>query len=175
MASTVPSPEDRDPYADRRVYPRVPVALLAFLQANGERHAVQILDLSPGGAKLDCPATLPVGTAVMLDCRSLVADNSWNAGVVLGTFVEPPSVLDGVVGVVYQDGVEIGRGRGADALGHPFEPLAWLANHLAAQGEGVRKGDIVMTGSIVTTRFPEAAFSYRFDVSDLGTVEVSGA
>jgi 2-keto-4-pentenoate hydratase len=69
----------------------------------------------------------------VLDCRSLVADNSWNAGVVLGTFVEPPSVLDGVVGVVYQDGVEIGRGRGADALGHPFEPLAWLANHLAAQ------------------------------------------
>jgi 2-keto-4-pentenoate hydratase len=111
----------------------------------------------------------------VLDCRSLVADNSWNAGVVLGTFVEPPSVLDGVVGVVYQDGVEIGRGRGADALGHPFEPLAWLANHLAVQGEGLRKGDIVMTGSIVTTRFPEAAFSYRFDVSGLGTVEVSGA
>ena len=110
----------------------------------------------------------------VLDCRSLVADNSWNAGVVLGTFVEPPSVLDGVVGVVYQDGVEIGRGRGADALGHPFEPLAWLANHLAVQGEGVRKGDIVMTGSIVTTRFPQAAFSYRFDVSGLGSVEVSG-
>jgi len=32
-----------------------------------------------------------------------------------------------------------------------------------------------MTGSIVTTRFPEAAFSYRFDVGGLGTVEVSGA
>jgi hypothetical protein len=71
MASTVPSPEDRDPYADRRVYPRVPVALPAFLQANGERHAVQILDLSPGGAKLDCPASLSVGTAVVLDCGTL--------------------------------------------------------------------------------------------------------
>jgi 2-keto-4-pentenoate hydratase len=111
----------------------------------------------------------------VLDCRSLVADNSWNAGVVLGPFVAPPSALDAVVGVAYQDGVEIGRGKGADALGHPFEPLAWLANHLAGQGEGLKKGDIVMTGSIVTTRFPEAAFSYRFDVTGLGSVEVSGA
>jgi hypothetical protein len=71
MASSVPSPQDCDPYADRRVYPRVPVALPAFLQAEGERHAVQIVDLSPGGAKLDCPASLAVGTAVILDCGTL--------------------------------------------------------------------------------------------------------
>ena len=71
MASPVPLPQDRDPYADRRVYPRVPVALPAFLQAEGGRHAVQILDLSPGGAKLDCPVGLPAGTAVILDCGTL--------------------------------------------------------------------------------------------------------
>jgi 2-oxo-3-hexenedioate decarboxylase/2-keto-4-pentenoate hydratase len=110
-----------------------------------------------------------------LDVKSLVADNSWNAGVILGTFVAPPAALGDVEGVAYQDGAEIGRGKGADALGHPFEPLAWLANHLAAQGEGLKKGDIVMTGSIVTTRFPQGAFSYRFDVSGLGSVEISGA
>ena len=79
-----PSYQDLDPYADRRVYPRVPVALPAFVQANGERHAVQILDLSPGGAKLDCPASLLVGTAVVLDCGTLAraAVVRWqNAGV----------------------------------------------------------------------------------------------
>jgi 2-keto-4-pentenoate hydratase len=53
--------------------------------------------------------------------------------------------------------------------------LAWLANHLAVQGGGLKKGEIVMTGSIVTTRFPQGAFSYRFDVSGLGSVELSGA
>ena len=60
------------------------MALPAFLQANGERHAVQILDLSPGGAKLDCPASLLVGTAVVLDCGMLAraAAVRWqNAGV----------------------------------------------------------------------------------------------
>ena len=86
MASSVPSPQDRDPYADRRVYPRVPVALPAFLQANGERHAVQILDLSPGGAKLDCPASLSVGTAVILDCGTLgrAAVVRWQTAGVMG-------------------------------------------------------------------------------------------
>jgi hypothetical protein len=68
MASSIPSVQDQDPYADRRVYPRVSVALPAFLQADGERHVVQMLDLSAGGAKLNCPANLPVGTAVELDC-----------------------------------------------------------------------------------------------------------
>lgn len=71
MAGSLPSPQDCDPYADRRVYPRVTVALPAFLQANGERHSVQLLDVSPGGAKLDCPASVAVGTAVILDCGTL--------------------------------------------------------------------------------------------------------
>ena len=85
MASSVPPLGDPDPYADRRTYPRVPVALPAFLQANGERRAVQILDLSVGGAKLDCPAPLAVGTAVTLDCGTISrgAVVRWqNAGVV---------------------------------------------------------------------------------------------
>ncbi|HTK57433.1 MAG TPA: PilZ domain-containing protein [Sphingomicrobium sp.] len=86
MATPIPSPQACDPYADRRVYPRVPVALPAFLQANGERHAVQILDLSPGGAKLDCPAGLPTGTAVTLDCGTLgrTAVVRWNSAGVMG-------------------------------------------------------------------------------------------
>lgn len=110
----------------------------------------------------------------VLDINTLVADNSWNAGVVLGTFVAPPTHLDAVEGVAYQDGVEIARGHGADVLGHPFVPLAWLANHLAGSGRALRKGDIVMTGSIVKTQFPDGPFSYRFDLTGFGSVEVSG-
>lgn len=86
MASSVSSPEDYSPYADRRIYPRVPVALPAFLQANGERHSVQLLDLSPGGAKLDCPASLKIGTAVVLDCGTLCREAvvRWLSAGVLG-------------------------------------------------------------------------------------------
>jgi hypothetical protein len=86
MAGSVSSPQDRSPYEDRRAYPRVPVAMPAFLQADGERHSVQLLDLSPAGAKLDCPASLPVGTAVILDCGTLArgAVVRWQSGGLVG-------------------------------------------------------------------------------------------
>lgn len=71
MASSVPYRRDNASYEDRRAYPRVEVALPAFLQVGGERHAVHLLDVSAGGAKLDCPASLPSGTAVVLDCGTL--------------------------------------------------------------------------------------------------------
>lgn len=77
------------------MYPRVPVALPAFLQAQGQRYAVQLLDLSPGGAKVDCPASLPVGTAVTLDCGTLgrTAVVRWHSGGLLGLSFD--SELDG--------------------------------------------------------------------------------
>jgi hypothetical protein len=86
MASSVPADQDSGPYADRRAYPRVPVALPGFLQANGERHHVQILDLSAGGAKLSCPASVAAGTAVTLDCGTLCrpAVIRWQGGEILG-------------------------------------------------------------------------------------------
>lgn len=86
MANPVPSPQDPDPFADRRIYPRVAVALPAFLQVDGERYSVQLLDLSPGGAKLNHPARLPIGTAVILDCGTLGrgAVVRWHNGDLLG-------------------------------------------------------------------------------------------
>jgi hypothetical protein len=68
MASTVPSPQDSDPYADRRAAPRVSVALPAFVQVDGARHSCQLLDLSSGGAKLNLSSALPVGATIALDC-----------------------------------------------------------------------------------------------------------
>jgi hypothetical protein len=86
MASSVPADQDCGPYADRRAYPRVPVALPGFLQAGGERHHVQILDLSAGGAKLNCAVSLASGTAVVLDCGTLgrPAVVRWQNGELLG-------------------------------------------------------------------------------------------
>jgi hypothetical protein len=86
MPSSVPAPQASDPYADRRTHARVPLDLPAFLHANGERHSVHLVDLSPGGAKLNCGASLPSGTAVTLDCGTL--DRSavvrWGNGGVVG-------------------------------------------------------------------------------------------
>lgn len=71
MTQPIPVRADHDPFEDRRAFPRVRVALPAFLQADGVRQSVQILDLSSGGAKLNCGELLAVGTAVFLDCGTL--------------------------------------------------------------------------------------------------------
>ena len=55
------------------------------------------------------------------------------------------------------DGTEVGRGTGADVLGHPHNALAWLANHLAEEGKGLHEGQIVLTGSLANIKvtFPD--------------------
>ena len=109
------------------------------------------------------------------DVRSLVADNSWNAGVVLPEFVSPWPDLAAVPGTATCDGSAVGAGHGADILGHPFNSVAWLAAHLAARGQALRAGDIVMTGSVMKTVFPTAPGTYRFELAGLGSVEVDVA
>jgi 2-keto-4-pentenoate hydratase len=145
-------------------------------------------DLVPGGdvptlkdvaAAVDavCPAIEVVddrsGDYRALDVLSLIADNSWNAGIVLGEFVRAWPELTTIEGTVSVDGKAIDRGSGRDVLGHPFHPVAWLATHLAEQGVGLRAGDIVMTGSLVTTKFPDRPSAYRFEVTGLGSVELT--
>jgi 2-keto-4-pentenoate hydratase len=108
-----------------------------------------------------------------LEALSLIADNSWNAGVVLGEFAHSWPELGSVEGVVALDGEVIDRGFGRDVLGHPFHSVAWLATHLGGMGTALRAGDIVMTGNLVTTKFPDRASAYRFAVNGLGAVELS--
>ena len=86
MTKTNAAREDNDPFENRRAFPRVRVALPAFLQADGARHSVQILDLSAGGAKLNCGDVLGAGTAVFLDCGTFGCAGvvRWQTGGVLG-------------------------------------------------------------------------------------------
>jgi 2-keto-4-pentenoate hydratase len=107
-----------------------------------------------------------------LDVRSLVADNSWNAGIVLSDFAPARPDLEAVLGKATKDGSPIGEGHGRDILGHPFNSVAWLANQLASRGEGLKAGQIVMTGSVMKTVFPSESASYRFAIEGLGAVEV---
>jgi 2-keto-4-pentenoate hydratase len=108
-----------------------------------------------------------------LDALSIIADNAWNAGAVLGPFTASWPDLARVSGIVRLNGSDVDSGSGRDVLGHPFNPLTWLANHLAATGEGLRFGQIVLTGSLVPTRFPRAGDAYQFELVGIGNVELA--
>jgi 2-keto-4-pentenoate hydratase len=107
-----------------------------------------------------------------LDVLSLVADNSWNGGIVLSEFATKWPDLAGVLGRATKDLVAIGEGHGRDILGHPFNSVAWLATQLASRGAGLKAGQVVMTGSVMKTVFPDADASYRFDLEQIGSVDV---
>src|SRR3981189_241749 len=107
-----------------------------------------------------------------LDVRSLVADNSWNGGIVLSEFATTGPDLESVLGRATNDRVAIGEGYGRDILGHPFNSVAWLATQLHSRGVSLKAGQVVMTGSVMKTVFPDSDAGYRFELEKIGLVEV---
>ena len=109
-----------------------------------------------------------------MNAFELIADNAWNGGVAVGPEIADWQALDlaGARGSLEIDGKPVGEGRGGDAMGHPFEPLAWLANNAIARGRPLRAGELVMTGSIVPTQFLEAGNRAVYTHEALGRVEL---
>jgi 2-keto-4-pentenoate hydratase len=112
-----------------------------------------------------------------LGAPTLVADDFFAAGCVLGEAVLRADVPDllAVTGRAIINGAEAGSGTGADVLGHPHHALAWLANHLAAEGKGLYAGQIVLTGSLVKTVWLDAGDKAVMELSGLGTVSATFA
>ena len=104
----------------------------------------------------------------------LVADNAWNEGAVLGAPVHDWRRIDLAAerGVARINGEVVGEGYGRDVMGHPFEALAWVANNLAKRGKHLRAGQFVITGSLVTSKFPVAGDKLRFELGTLGGVDL---
>jgi 2-keto-4-pentenoate hydratase len=104
----------------------------------------------------------------------LIADNCWNEGAVFGLPVTDWRHLDlaGVRGMARINGKPVGEGRGGDAMGHPLDAVAWLADHLASIGRALLRGDVVITGSIVTSKTVAAGDQVMYEVERLGAVEL---
>jgi 2-oxo-3-hexenedioate decarboxylase/2-keto-4-pentenoate hydratase len=111
----------------------------------------------------------------LLNASHLIADNSFNAGCVLGDEVTDWQTLDlaALTGRMLINGEVVGTGVGGDALGHPLVPLAWLANNLNRRGTMLRAGDVVLTGSIVATKWLQPGDKMVTDVDGLGRASLT--
>lgn len=100
---------------------------------------------------------------------SLCADNAWNAGIACGQWVAgpAPSLLAPARGNVVFDGRELGEGEST-----PLDALAWLADELALVGLPLRRGMIVMTGSLLATQYPVAGSRTSFTAHGLGRITI---
>ena len=146
-------------------------------------------DIEPGDAPFTRETIASVVGAVMagieivdgryLDYRSLgvptlIADNFFNAGCVLGEPIRDWRKLDlgRLEGRTLINGREVGRGHGAMVLGHPLEALVWLANSRAARGLGLRRGKFVFLGSLVETKWLDAGDAVRIEIEGLGALDL---
>ena len=107
-----------------------------------------------------------------LSIPGLVADNSWNAGMILGES-RPLIDLSDRPGRLSINDAATDEGSTRDVLGHPLNSVAWLYEHLARRGRRIEAGQWVLTGSIVPTRFPAQGDRYRFAIDGLGEVTAS--
>ncbi|MEX0807666.1 MAG: fumarylacetoacetate hydrolase family protein [Dongiaceae bacterium] len=80
---------------------------------------------------------------------STVADDAFAGWVILGPKIAEWRGLDltSRPARVIRNGMIAGEGRGGDALGDPRQALLWLANDRAARENGLKAGDIVITGT----------------------------
>ena len=100
---------------------------------------------------------------------SLIADNAWNGGIVIGPGKALPagSDLDGIRGVLKRNGKEELSGKTDDPLG----ALAWVVNLAADHGRPMTAGMVVITGSLVVT--VDIAPGERLDFAIDGVGEAS--
>ena len=110
-----------------------------------------------------------------VDALSILVDNSWCAGVVLG----PPrsdwhslDLADTPVSLRVNDEPPMPAVTGA-AMGNPLHSLVWLANQLASRGTTLKRDMIVMTGSTLATQFPAAGDRFVYEIEGLGAVEAT--
>ena len=111
-----------------------------------------------------------------LGIPTLIADDFFNAGCVLGEPVFDWQQLDlaALVGRTSINGIEVGRGSGALVMGHPFNALAWLANSRAEHGlPGLRAGEFILLGSVVETKWLQAGDDVIIEIDKLGTLQLS--
>jgi 2-keto-4-pentenoate hydratase len=118
------------------------------------------------------------GGIEMAECRfpmealpampAILADGAGNGRYVLGE--EIPGWRGGDLAALpvtlTVDGVERRRGTGAEAMGHPFRVLLWLAEALRRRGQGLAAGDLVSTGTCTGMLRPRAGQTLRARFGD---------
>ena len=90
-----------------------------------------------------------------VDALSLLADFQSNGALVVGNGVALPQAFQSSTQQVTLeiDGKRVVESRGSNPAGDVLCLLAWLANHATARCGGLRRGDIVTTGSWTGMRF----------------------
>lgn len=166
----------------------VPLRTGELIQPRAEPEIVFVLGRDLAGEYvtaadvLSATSGLAVGIEV-LDSRfrdyrftmaDVVADNTSAARFVVGTPVSPAGIDVRLVGVLLEkNGRLVATASGAASLGHPAAAVAWLVRRLAASGEGLAAGEVVLSGGLTAATPVAPGDVVTVSIDRLGTVELA--
>lgn len=104
-----------------------------------------------------------------------VADNASCGAIAVGSIpldVDPAALLDVTCSLVI-DGETLGSGTGADVMGNPVAPLAWLANVLGEEGVALEAGQLILPGSFTKAEPVTAGSTAVADFGPLGKLTIN--
>lgn len=104
------------------------------------------------------------------DALDNTADNSSSSAIRVGEFADTGDRDVSRVMVTFSDGSERRSGPGSQAMGSPWEAIAWLVRSLDDEGLHVRAGDIVFTGGLTAPFDVHRAMTYSVEAG----AELSG-
>ncbi|HCB06431.1 MAG TPA: 4-oxalocrotonate decarboxylase [Nocardioides bacterium] len=104
----------------------------------------------------------------------VVADNASAGRYVVGSPVPLAGIDLRLVGVVLEhNGDVVATASGAASLGHPAAAVAWLVRALAAHDEGLRAGDVILSGGLTAAVPVTAGDVVVATIDRLGSLELA--
>lgn len=164
-----------------------PISLKGLVQPKIEAELAFILeeDLQGPGISLSDVLTATAGiipSFEIIDSRikdwkikiqDTIADNASSAGIILGSQIFPVNLVNlKYVGLVLEKNGQITEtAAGAAVMGHPALAVAWLANKLGSLGIPLKKGEIILSGSLTKALEVKGGDIFHASFGGLGTVK----
>lgn len=165
--------------AGRLIQPKVEAEVALVLKADLPHRDCTVVDVLRA-TDFALPALEIVDSRITgwdISLVDTVADNASSGLFVLGGTPVPLTGLDlrGVRMTMTRGGEVVSEGTGADCLGSPLNAAAWLASTLAAMGDPLRDGDVVLTGALGPMAVAAPGDRFEARISQLGRVAVEFA
>lgn len=162
--------------ANRFIKPRLEVELAFVMGEDLSGPNAQIYDVMRA-------TEIVIPALEIIDYRTLtpraitdtIADNAASGGIIVGGRSVRPFDVDirWVGATLSKNGVIEESGVSAAIMGHPAAGVAWLANKLAAVGEKLRKGQIILGGSFTRPVDIAVGDVIHADYGPLGAIGVA--
>lgn len=159
------------------IQPKLETEIAVVLERPLEHGRHTVADII-GAIAYVVPAIEIVGCRIAgwdVSAADFIADNSAASVFVLGS--RPRTLADFDIVrcsmATTRRGEQVSAGSGAACLGNPLNALVWLADTLAADGQPLQAGEVVMTGALGPMTVICAGDSFAAQIEGLGRIGVT--